>query len=59
LAADGALRERFLREAQSAAALNHPNICTVYEIDEEHSLIAMECIEGPSLKQKITRSRST
>ena len=53
LASDGVLRDRFLREAQAAAALNHPNICTVYEIDEEHSLIAMECIDGPSLKQKI------
>ena len=46
-------RERFLREAQAAAALNHPNICTVHEIDDEHGFIAMEFIEGPSVKQKI------
>ncbi len=46
-------RERFLREARAAAALNHPNICTVYEVDEEHGFLAMELVEGPSLKQKI------
>ncbi|MBM3815205.1 MAG: serine/threonine protein kinase [Acidimicrobiia bacterium] len=46
-------RERFLREAQAAASLNHPNICTIHEVDEEHGFIAMEFIEGPSVKQKI------
>jgi serine/threonine protein kinase len=46
-------RERFLREAQAAASLNHPNICTIHEIDEEHGFIAMEVIEGPSVKDKI------
>ena len=45
--------ERFLREAQAAAALNHPNIRTIFEIDEEHGFIAMECIEGGTLKEKI------
>ncbi len=47
------LRERFLREAQAAAALHHPNICTLFEIDEERGFLAMEFVEGPTLKEKI------
>ena len=48
-------RDRFLREAQAAAALDHPNICTVYEIDqaEGQTFLAMAFIEGRSLKDKI------
>jgi serine/threonine protein kinase/Flp pilus assembly protein TadD len=48
-------KTRFIQEAQAAASLNHPNICTVHEIDEyeDRSFIAMECIEGESLKAKI------
>lgn len=51
-------KTRFIHEAQAAAALNHPNICTVHEIDEyeDRSFIAMECIEGESLKAKIKSS---
>jgi serine/threonine protein kinase len=49
------VKERFMREAQAAAALDHPNICTVYEFDEaeEKIFISMAYIEGQSLKKKI------
>jgi serine/threonine-protein kinase len=48
-------KARFVREAQAAAALNHPNICTVHEIDEAdgHIFIALEFIEGESVKEKV------
>lgn len=49
------VKERFMHEAQAAAALDHPNICTVYEFDEaeEKTFISMAYIEGQSLKKKI------
>ncbi|MBW2614555.1 MAG: protein kinase [Deltaproteobacteria bacterium] len=49
------VKERFMREAQAAAALDHPNICTVYEFDEdeEKNFISMAYIEGHNLKKKI------
>ena len=49
------VKERFMREAQAAAALDHPNICTVFELDEaeEKTFISMAYVQGQSLKKKI------
>ncbi|MBK5293379.1 MAG: protein kinase [Acidobacteriia bacterium] len=52
IAGDHELRARFVQEAQAAAALNHPNICTIHEIDEEHGFLAMEFIEGQNVAEK-------
>ncbi len=51
--------KRFQREARAVVALNHPNILTVYEIGEDHSIhyIASELIEGETLRQRLERRR--
>ena len=54
---DEEAKERFLREAKAAAALDHPNICTVHEIDEVDgkTFIVMAFLEGESLEERITQ----
>ena len=56
LSADEEAKKRFIQEAKSASALDHPNICTIYEIDETDdgaTFIAMACYDGKTLREMI------
>lgn len=59
-ATDSSRRQRFLTEAKAVAALNHPNICTIYDVgetDDGQSFIAMELLEGEILSARIKRGK--
>jgi serine/threonine protein kinase len=58
-AADEKRMQRFIQEAQTASALNHPNIVTVFEIDDDHEppYIASEFIDGETLRERLGRER--
>jgi len=60
LTGDPEARERFIQEARAASALEHPNICTIYEIDETpdgRMFMAMACYEGESLRDRLRRGK--
>jgi serine/threonine protein kinase len=60
LAGDAIAMQRFLREARAASALNHPNICTIFAVEEYEGqpFIAMELLEGRTLREVITESET-
>src|SRR5215467_3687409 len=54
---DAEMKQRFEREAQTIAALNHPHICTLYDVGRQDGaeFLVMECLEGETLAQRIAR----
>ncbi|MBM3284387.1 MAG: zinc-ribbon domain-containing protein, partial [Candidatus Aminicenantes bacterium] len=60
LTGDPEARERFIQEARAASALDHPNICTIFEIDEApdgRMFMSMACYEGQSLRERLKRGK--
>ena len=59
ISSDRHVLERFRREAQAASTMNHPNICTIHDIDEHEGrlFLAMEFMEGQTLRQRIAAGR--
>ncbi|HQX82389.1 MAG TPA: protein kinase [Vicinamibacterales bacterium] len=55
LGANAQAAERFAREARAASALNHPNICTIFDVGTDPPFLAMELLEGETLQQRLTR----
>src|SRR6059036_1335653 len=57
LADDADRRERFEREARAASALNHPNICALYDVGRDHGVeyLVMELVEGETLAERLTK----
>jgi len=56
---DDEATQRFIQEARTASALDHPNVCTIYEIGESHDrlFLAMACYDGETLEQRLRRGR--
>ncbi len=55
LASNAQAAERFAREARTVSALNHPNICTIFDVGTDPPFLAMELLEGETLQQRLTR----